>query len=361
MPILILSDLDEADSIIRGLGLGADDYVTRPFDQCELIARMHVVVGSVHGRSGSVVRTGNVEVNFLRRTVRVNDQSVHITGREYGILALLSVHKGTMVTKDTILTHLYAGMVEPDLKIIDVFMCRLRRKLSEAGVGDDYIKMVWGRGYVMDDPPEIPCVDVQKTLEPAALSTVWSCSQCFRHRPGRTDTGAHCFCSLFFRWLDVAKGPEQRAGHRRAGDCGKTPVCGDGGWLNVGKTCRPHWARLISARCAILCQQFAKFHRHGMRQPGDVLYGQHPLVFFDNPRFCERDDFPRNSFTAAADPPGDIRMGEGGDNCRRIVFYARGPSEGQELGIVQGLEDRNIIKRRLEFRHNFILIQPVPI
>ena len=171
-PILILSDLDEPDSIIRGLDLGADDYVTRPFDQSELIARMQIAVGRVHGHPGSVIRTGNIEVNLLRRTVQVNERPVHITGREFGVLDLLSVHKGKTVTKDTILTHLYAGMVEPDQKIIDVFVCTLRRKLSEAGVGDDYIKTVWGRGYVMNDPPEIPGVDVRKILEPAVLSTV---------------------------------------------------------------------------------------------------------------------------------------------------------------------------------------------
>mgnify|MGYP002641329188 CR=1 FL=1 len=133
-PILILSDLDEPDSIIRGLDLGAVDYVTRPFDQSELIARIQAVVRPGHGHSGSLIRTGNIAVNLDSRTVQVNGVPVHITGREFGILELLSAHKGTTVTKDTILTYLYAGMVEPDQKIIDVFVCTLRRKLSEAGL-----------------------------------------------------------------------------------------------------------------------------------------------------------------------------------------------------------------------------------
>lgn len=171
-PILILSDLDEPDSIIKGLDLGADDYVTRPFDQSQLISRMHIAVGRLHGHSASVIRTGNIEVNLFRRTVQVNGLPVHITGREFGVLELLSVYKGTTVTKDTILNHLYAGMVEPDLKIIDVFMCTLRRKLSEAGVGEDYIKTVWGLGYVMNDPPEISGTDVQNIVKPPALSIV---------------------------------------------------------------------------------------------------------------------------------------------------------------------------------------------
>ena len=82
-------------------------------------------------------------------------QSVHLTGKEYGILELLSLRKGTTLTKEMFLNHLYGGMDEPELKIIDVFICKLRKKLSTAMDGENYIQTVWGRGYVLRDPEEV--------------------------------------------------------------------------------------------------------------------------------------------------------------------------------------------------------------
>ena len=82
----------------------------------------------------------------------MSGQSIHLTGKEYGILELLSLRKGTTLTKEMFLNHLYGGMDEPELKIIDVFICKLRKKLSTATGGDSYIETVWGRGYVLRDP-----------------------------------------------------------------------------------------------------------------------------------------------------------------------------------------------------------------
>ncbi len=168
-PILILADRDEPVRLMAALDLGADDYLTRPFDQAALIARVQAVVRRGAHFTGSVIRTGNIALNLDARAVFVNDVPVRLTGREFGVLELLSMNKGKTVTKDTILSHLYAGMVEPDQKIIDVFVCTLRRKLAEAGAGDDRIETVWGRGYVMHDPLESSGRDVRKAMAPAAL------------------------------------------------------------------------------------------------------------------------------------------------------------------------------------------------
>ena len=151
-PILILSGLSELDHKIKGLGFGADDYLTKPFDKRELIARIQAIVRRSKGHSDSVIKTGRLTVNLDTRTVTVDEKPLHLTGKEYGILELLSLRKGTTLTKEMFLNHLYGGMDEPELKIIDVFVCKLGKKLANATDGANYIETVWGRGYVLRDP-----------------------------------------------------------------------------------------------------------------------------------------------------------------------------------------------------------------
>ena len=151
-PILILSGLAELDNKIKGLGFGADDYLTKPFDKRELVARVQAIIRRSKGHSHSVIKTGKLMVNLDTRTVEASGQPLHLTGKEYGILELLSLRKGTTLTKEMFLNHLYGGMDEPELKIIDVFVCKLRKKLATACSGENYIETVWGRGYVLRDP-----------------------------------------------------------------------------------------------------------------------------------------------------------------------------------------------------------------
>ncbi len=155
-PVLILSGLNGSDDKIKGLDVGADDYLTKPFDRRELIARIQTIVRRSRGHSESTVKTGKLTVNLDTRTVEVDGQPLHLTGKEYGILGLLSLRKGTTLTKEVILNDLYGGMDEPELKIIDVFICKLRKKLNAATGGEDYIKTVWGRGYTLRDPSDEP-------------------------------------------------------------------------------------------------------------------------------------------------------------------------------------------------------------
>lgn len=159
-PVLILSGLSQLENKLRCLSSGADDYLTKPFDRRELVARIHAIVRRSKGHAQSEIRTGRLSLNLAGRTVAVDGQPLHLTGKEYGILELLSLRKGTTLTKEMFLNHLYGGLDEPELKIIDVFICKLRKKLATATRGEHYIETVWGRGYMLRDPQqgEVPAV-----------------------------------------------------------------------------------------------------------------------------------------------------------------------------------------------------------
>jgi two-component system, cell cycle response regulator CtrA len=151
-PILILSSTSDVEAKVRGLGFGADDYMTKPFNKDELVARIMAIIRRSKGFAQSVIKTGDITVNLDAKTVDVGGHRVHLTGKEYQMLELLSLRKGTTLTKEMFLNHLYGGMDEPELKIIDVFICKLRKKLAAATGGEHHIETVWGRGYVLRDP-----------------------------------------------------------------------------------------------------------------------------------------------------------------------------------------------------------------
>ena len=152
VPVLILSGMASSDQKIKGLGLGADDYLTKPFNRGELVARIHAIVRRSKGLAESIIRVGRISINLDNRTIEVEGKPLHLTSKEYAILELLALRKGTILTKEMFLNHLYSGIDEPELKIIDVFVCKLRKKLAESTGGENYIETVWGRGYVLKDP-----------------------------------------------------------------------------------------------------------------------------------------------------------------------------------------------------------------
>ena len=152
IPTLMLTARGHPDDVLLGFEAGADDYLTKPFHKDELVARIHAIVRRSKGHAQSVIITGDLTVNLDQKTVEVDGARVHLTGKEYQMLELLSLRKGTTLTKEMFLNHLYGGMDEPELKIIDVFICKLRKKLAVASGGRNYIETVWGRGYVLREP-----------------------------------------------------------------------------------------------------------------------------------------------------------------------------------------------------------------
>lgn len=162
-PVLILSGLTRPQAKIRGFGMGADDYITKPFDQQELVARIQAIVRRAKGFSQATLTVGSLSLNLGSREVLVDGQSVHLTAKEYAVLELLTLRKGIVLTKEAFLNHLYGGMDEPEVKIIDVFICKLRKKLAQAGA-DDLIGTVWGRGYVLREPMKAADVSLGRAI-----------------------------------------------------------------------------------------------------------------------------------------------------------------------------------------------------
>jgi two-component system cell cycle response regulator CtrA len=165
-PVLILSGPCCSQDKVKAFSMGADDFITKPFDQQELLARVQAIIRRAKGFSQPSLAVGPLSLNLGSREVRVGDRPVHLTGKEYAILELLVLRKGLVLTKEVFLNHLYGGIDEPEVKIIDVFICKLRKKLAQAGAGE-LIGTAWGRGYLMRDMADRG----RRTFDPGMLDT----------------------------------------------------------------------------------------------------------------------------------------------------------------------------------------------
>ena len=150
-PVLVLCGLAAPQAKVKAFGVGADDVMAKPFDTAELVARIHAIVRRAKGFSQPALSIGALTLNLGSREVMVEGREVHLTGKEYAILELLTLRKGVVLTKEAFLNHLYGGMDEPEVKIIDVFICKLRKKIASAAGGDSQIETVWGGGYMLRD------------------------------------------------------------------------------------------------------------------------------------------------------------------------------------------------------------------
>jgi two-component system cell cycle response regulator CtrA len=185
-PILIISGVAGAPEKVRALRFGADDYMTKPFHKEELVARIHAILRRSKGHAQSVVQAGDLIVNLDTKTVEVNGTRAPLTGKEYQMVELLAQRKGMTISKEMFLNHLYGGMDEPGMKIIDVFICKLRKKLANVSGGKDHIETSWGRGYTIREHDVIGATiqDVTKRRGSKRAKVAWrarsrsSCIEC---------------------------------------------------------------------------------------------------------------------------------------------------------------------------------------
>ena len=150
-PILMLSGLSATEDKVKSLTMGADDYITKPFSKSELLARIYAIIRRSSGHSSSIIKIGPLEINIKQHKVLVNGTELVLTSKEYAILELLAMKRGSVLAKETFLNHIYGGMDEPELKIVDVFICKLRKKIANLAGGMNLIETVWGRGYIIRD------------------------------------------------------------------------------------------------------------------------------------------------------------------------------------------------------------------
>ena len=152
VPVLILSGLNQTDKKVECLNAGADDYLTKPYERIELLARIKALIRRSRGISNACISVGKMNIDMNTKTVYVGDKLIPLTAKEYALLELLALKKGITVGKETCLNQLYGIIDEPpDSKIIDVFLCKMRRKIKELTGGEDYIQNVRGRGYILSE------------------------------------------------------------------------------------------------------------------------------------------------------------------------------------------------------------------
>jgi two-component system cell cycle response regulator CtrA len=151
-PVLVLSGDQTMEMRVKCLRAGADDYMSKPYHRDELMARLHAIARRSKSHSRSVIEMGSLEIDLDSKSVVAAGTKVNLTIKEYQMLEALTLRRGTTLSKNALLNQLYGGMDEPEQKIIDVFVCKLRKKLAAASHGENYIVTDWGRGYRLQDP-----------------------------------------------------------------------------------------------------------------------------------------------------------------------------------------------------------------
>ena len=145
-PILVVSVNSGIVDKITALGAGADGYLTKPFDHYELLANLEAITQWTHGHSSATVNVGNLIIGLSLNFAKIGDTGFDLTAKEFRIIEFLALRKGAVLSKDALLNHPYVGIDEPEPKINNVFMCKLRRKIADAGASGVAIDTIWGQG-----------------------------------------------------------------------------------------------------------------------------------------------------------------------------------------------------------------------
>jgi len=144
-PVLMLTARDASRDRVRGLDIGADDYVIKPFDLPELLARLRALIRRAAGETRNIIEIGNVIIDTAARSVTGNGAPVTLTAREYTLLEFLALHRGEVVTRTTLYEHLFDEDDSTLSNLLDVHVSNLRKKL-----GAEFITTRRGHGYCID-------------------------------------------------------------------------------------------------------------------------------------------------------------------------------------------------------------------
>jgi two-component system cell cycle response regulator CtrA len=153
MPVVLLAAASSPQEEQTAFNYGADDVLLQPIEPGVLIARMQAILRRGLGHASSQLTCGNVVLDQARHTVSVDGRPVRITSREFDVLEMLMLRRGVLLTKDQFMSRAYGHEDEPDQRILDVFICKLRRKLAAAGA-PEIVRTIWGRGYVLENPSQ---------------------------------------------------------------------------------------------------------------------------------------------------------------------------------------------------------------
>lgn len=149
-PVLYLTAKDSLDDIVKGLDLGADDYLVKPFGFKELLARIRVLLRRNYGLSDNILNIDNMKINLTKKSVFRNNQKIRLTGKEYEILEYLALNRDRILTKDEILEHVWDFNYEGSSNIIEVLIKNIRKKI-DIGNSKPLIFTKRGLGYVLSD------------------------------------------------------------------------------------------------------------------------------------------------------------------------------------------------------------------
>ena len=146
--VLMLTARDQLEDKVKGLDAGADDYLTKPFELEEFLARVRALVRRGHQVKDPVLRVFDLEIDTAARTVKRAGHAIHLTPREYGLLEFLAFHRGRVVTRTMIWEHLYDEHDESTSNVVDVYIRYLRNKIDK-GYDPQLILTRWGEGYML--------------------------------------------------------------------------------------------------------------------------------------------------------------------------------------------------------------------
>lgn len=168
-PVLILTARDTKEDVVKGLDKGADDYLTKPFNLEELLARVRALLRRQPGDAATTIEAGPIKIDPSRKEVTRDGTPIHLTAKEYALLEYMARHAGTVLSRTQLSEHVWDMNFEPTSNVVDVYVGYLRNKIDKP-FGVPLIKTVRGHGYMLDIPGKAQAATPGAASMPRATS-----------------------------------------------------------------------------------------------------------------------------------------------------------------------------------------------